>query len=143
MLKQAVMHGALANVLSMPLIQFCSKLDEKLPTRLLERILLDPAVQNAISSAQAVMPERLQWPLLKLQGFSEHLKKCIKRQPEVLLEDCDAILRNFEEYSVMILPMHVEAHQDVDIATEPANNKGNKNKSGLRLAWLLQARRST
>jgi hypothetical protein len=81
--------------------------------------------------------------LLKLQGFSEHLKKCIKRQPEVLLEDCDAILRNFEEYSVMILPMHVEAHQDVDIATKPANNKGNKNKSGLRLAWLLQARRST
>ena len=114
MLKQAVMHGALANVLSMPLIQFCSKLDEKLPTRLLERILLDPAVQNAISSAQAVMPERLQWPLLKLQEFSEHLKQ----QPEVLLEDCDAILRNFEEYSGMILPMHVETHQDEGIATD-------------------------
>jgi hypothetical protein len=47
-------------VLSVPLIQFGSKLDKKVPTRLLERILLGPAVQNAISSARAVMPARLQ-----------------------------------------------------------------------------------
>jgi len=94
-LKQADLHGALGNVLSMPMMEFCSKLDTSLPARLLERILLDPTLQNAISSALDGMPEQLQWPLLKLQEFSDHLKQA----PAVLLEDCDAVLRNFEEYA--------------------------------------------
>jgi len=93
-MKNKDLHGAVALILSLPVMTVCSRFDPKMPQTLLQKIFYDGSVKMAIQKTCERLPERIRSPVSILQTFMQE----IDAGGDDLMEHFEDVLQNFEDY---------------------------------------------
>merc|ERR1719183_2098711 len=116
-IEEKDLEGAVVLVMSSPnVLEGAEKLDAELPRHVLKRVLLKPAVQDAVEQAKSAMPtEELKAPFEKL----EILWKNLDTDTETVLTKAEEVMRSFEKCSGALFMSKFKYPQDLVKHVDP------------------------
>merc|ERR1719506_3156954 len=111
------LEGAVVLVMSSPnVLRLVATFDAELPRHVLKRVLLKPAVQDAVEQAKSAMPtEELKAPFEKL----ETLWKNLDTDSETVLTEAEGVIRSFEKSSRDLIQGGFKYPQDLVTHVQP------------------------